>query len=314
MTAPRRRAGWAHRSSRPPASAILRRSGTGATPARASWTCSTKPPSTSRKGAEVTDDITLSMVLWKAASDRYEQLKSVWDSGRVGPAERERLATLIWGRLDATNLHASGLSMSLPEACRLSDALAAQLRVRLGLELSGAEVTTRLPVAARPVGTDPRPDRRRARRAPDTSRRPSSSRGWPAGSANSPRRPSGAATSAVCSSRWRSRPRPSSAISSSSSARRREAGASWRRRDDCAASWSVERPTSGRWSNAVWPRWIPPRTTRSRRSAPSVRCRTPWTALEPYLVRLDRVGRAMTMVEQAYSAALARHDELVRPA
>ena len=34
--------------------------------------------------------------------------------------------------------------MSLPEACRLSDALASQLRVRLGLELSGAEVTTRL--------------------------------------------------------------------------------------------------------------------------------------------------------------------------
>ncbi len=33
----------------------------------------------SRKGADVTDDIALSMVLWKAASDRYEQL-----AGRVG--------------------------------------------------------------------------------------------------------------------------------------------------------------------------------------------------------------------------------------
>ena len=42
---------------------------------------------------EVTSDIALSMTLWKAASDRYEQLKVVWDSGRVGPAEQERLST-----------------------------------------------------------------------------------------------------------------------------------------------------------------------------------------------------------------------------
>ena len=82
------------------------------------------------------------MALWKAVSDRYELLLATWDSGRVGQTERLRLASLIWGRLDAAT--ASGLSVSLPEACRLSDALVAQLRVRLGLDPSGAEITERI--------------------------------------------------------------------------------------------------------------------------------------------------------------------------
>ena len=34
--------------------------------------------------------------------------------------------------------------MSLPEACRLSDALLSQLRVKLGLDPSGAEITERV--------------------------------------------------------------------------------------------------------------------------------------------------------------------------
>ncbi len=93
-------------------------------------------------GSAAISDITLSMALWKAVSDRYEQLLATWDSGRVGPTERTRLANLIWGRLDAAT--ASGLSVSLPEACRLSDALVSQLRVRLGLEVSGAEITARI--------------------------------------------------------------------------------------------------------------------------------------------------------------------------
>ena len=58
-------------------------------------------------GSAATSDITLSMALWKAVSDRYEQLLATWDSGRVGPTERTRLANLIWGRLDAAT--ASGL-------------------------------------------------------------------------------------------------------------------------------------------------------------------------------------------------------------
>ncbi len=101
-----------------------------------------------------TSDLTLSMALWKAVSDRYTLLAATWDGGRVGAAERERLSTLVWGRLDTAGVDTSGLTagdgggaglaLSLPEACRLSDSLVAALRVRLGLDLSDAEVTARL--------------------------------------------------------------------------------------------------------------------------------------------------------------------------
>src|SRR5688572_11853064 len=86
-------------------------------------------------GTTATGDILLSMALWKAVSDRYELLRATWSSGRVGVTELTRMSTLIWGRLDASA--ASGLSVSLPEACRLSDALLSQLRVKLGLDPSG---------------------------------------------------------------------------------------------------------------------------------------------------------------------------------
>ena len=110
----------------------------------------------SPEAASLTGDILLSMALWKAASDRCDLLVATWDSGRLGVSERERLSSLIWGRLDATldpsilarssatALSGSGLTVSLPEACRLSDALASQLRVRLALDPSGLEVAERL--------------------------------------------------------------------------------------------------------------------------------------------------------------------------
>jgi hypothetical protein len=93
-------------------------------------------------GSSATGDILLSMALWKAVSDRYELLFATWNSGRVGATELMRMSTLIWGRLDAST--ASGLSVSLPEACRLSDALLSQLRVKLGLDPSGMEITERI--------------------------------------------------------------------------------------------------------------------------------------------------------------------------
>src|SRR6478672_12647521 len=105
-----------------------------------------------------TGDILLSMALWKAVADRHDLLLATWDSGRVGVRERERLATLVWGRLD-TSLDprlagaaasngvpgsGSALAVSLPEACRLSDALAASLRVRLSVDPADADVTARV--------------------------------------------------------------------------------------------------------------------------------------------------------------------------
>jgi hypothetical protein len=106
-------------------------------------------------GTGVTGDVLLSMALWKAVADRHDLLMATWDSGRVGPAERERMATLIWGRLDATldprlaqrpdvPSSSGALAVSLPEAMRLSDALAASLRARLSLDPAEADVTARV--------------------------------------------------------------------------------------------------------------------------------------------------------------------------
>jgi hypothetical protein len=101
-----------------------------------------------------TGDMLLSMALWKAVADRHDLLVATWDSGRVGRAELERLSTLVWGRLDAARQVsgqsggppdvASAMAVSLPEACRLSDALAASLRARLGVDASEADATARL--------------------------------------------------------------------------------------------------------------------------------------------------------------------------
>ena len=103
----------------------------------------------------LTGDVLLSMALWKAVADRHDLLMATWDSGRVGQSERERLSTLIWGRLDATldprlaqrpdvPSSSGALAVSLPEAMRLSDALAASLRARLSLDPTDADVSGRL--------------------------------------------------------------------------------------------------------------------------------------------------------------------------
>ena len=96
----------------------------------------------------LTDDVLLSMALWKAVADRHDLLLATWDSGRVGTAERERLSALIWGRLDtAGDPRLTGttgaLAVSLPEACKLSDALASSLRARLALSPGDADVAAR---------------------------------------------------------------------------------------------------------------------------------------------------------------------------
>ncbi|GAB3621973.1 hypothetical protein GCM10027418_00550 [Mariniluteicoccus endophyticus] len=140
--------------------------------------------------AQLTRDMMLAMALWKAVSDRLGLLEATWDSGRVGPTELERMATLIWGRLDATldpsliaradarggdhapGSTAAGLAVSLPEACRLSDAMASQLRTRLAIDPNADAVTARLrdlraqlerlrdQVALEPAGLRAEPTRR----------------------------------------------------------------------------------------------------------------------------------------------------------
>jgi hypothetical protein len=94
--------------------------------------------------AALTADITLSMALWQAVAGRYDELERVWDSGRVGPVELQRLSALVWGRLDAAEAGGTTLAVSLPEACRLSDALAGQLRQRLSLDPVGLDLAAHL--------------------------------------------------------------------------------------------------------------------------------------------------------------------------
>lgn len=93
----------------------------------------------------LTGDILLSMTLWQAVTDRLGELERVWDSGRVGLVERQRLSALVWGRLDAdAGPGSASLAVSVPEACRLSDALAAQLSWRLTLDPVGIDLAAHL--------------------------------------------------------------------------------------------------------------------------------------------------------------------------
>lgn len=95
----------------------------------------------SGRQAELTGDMALALALWQAAKTRQNLLLSTWDSGRVGREELERLSALIWGRLDTAGSQVASLqsmSVSLPEAGRLCDALVAQLRTRLNTD-PGAE-------------------------------------------------------------------------------------------------------------------------------------------------------------------------------
>ena len=168
-----------------------------------------------RTGA-FTGDILLSMALWKAVADRHDLLVATWDSGRVGARELERLSTLVWGRLDASldprrrpasarRPGAGGaLAVSLPEACRLSDALAASLRVRLGVDPSDADVTARCVRPARPVErirdlVDREP-------AGEPRDRAAAARRLDGRVADLKARASAAPTSAACSARWRATP------------------------------------------------------------------------------------------------------------
>lgn len=97
------------------------------------------------RGEEITGDMSLSLALWKAIRDRYQLTFAIFDGGRVLEPERERISALIWGRLDGANVDMpGGLAVSLPEACRLSDALATQLRTRLSLVPSAAESAARM--------------------------------------------------------------------------------------------------------------------------------------------------------------------------
>jgi hypothetical protein len=79
-------------------------------------------------------DVTASMTLYHAIAQRHDLLLATWEDVRDGAGEREWLAQLIWGVLEAPDGDAGALALPLPDALRLSDALAASLRARVEVE------------------------------------------------------------------------------------------------------------------------------------------------------------------------------------
>ncbi len=263
-------------------------------------------------------DMLVSMALWKAISDRYDLLVVTFDSGRVGPAEAARLSTLIWGRLDvAPGSAASSISpatsgalgLSLPEACRLSDAMTSSLRARLSLELSGAEVGTRLKdvratverirdqVGLVPTGADREAVRtlltRLEQRLTDVTDR--AKRGADVGGLLAPLEldAAGAERDLIVGAGER--------VEAA-----RDAQRAAQQRDELIARAEAVQALVAQCVAAVTPA--------PRMGVPDVRALGPvpsgLRAVDTYLTRLDAVSRALTLVHTAYGAALAERDEI----
>lgn len=98
--------------------------------------------------AALTTDIALALAVWQAVKNRYDSLLTAWDSGRVAQAELLEISALIWGRLDTSDAQGPeqlrSMSMSLPEACRMSDALTSQLRTKLSVGPNAAAFAARI--------------------------------------------------------------------------------------------------------------------------------------------------------------------------
>jgi hypothetical protein len=266
-----------------------------------------------------TGDMLLSMALWKAVADRHDLLVATWDSGRVGQAEQERLSTLVWGRLDATrHLPTSGgdghpdatgsLAVSLPEACRLSDALAASLRARLGVDASEADTSARI-----------RQLRAAVERVRDlVDREPASAHD--AGAAMLDKLDKRVSDAMARAQRGADTGGLIGPLESDVARAERDliVGASNRRADahDAARARALceELEARGVALRDLAKRCVAEVTPAPRFAVPDVsalgRVPTDPGAVDVYLIRLDAVGRAMTMAQDAYAAALSERDEL----
>lgn len=88
-------------------------------------------------------DVTASMTLYHAIAQRHDLLLATWEDAQDGQGEREWVAQLIWGVLEPPDGDAGALALPLPDALRLSDALASSLRVRVDAE-EGASLGQRV--------------------------------------------------------------------------------------------------------------------------------------------------------------------------
>ncbi len=277
--------------------------------------------------AAYTADLLLSMALWKGVADRHDLLVATWDSGRVGPTELARLSTLVWGRLDATVSRPSGspgatpgatprgttgvagaLAVSLPEACRLSDALAASLRARLGLDPSEADVQARV----RGLRASVERIRDLVGRVP--------AREHAAAVAVLDRLDTRVADVVARAKRGADVGGMLGPLEQDAARAERDliVGASNRRArahdEERARALRTELEARGGALRILAARCVAQVTPAPRLAVPDVSTLGPVptdpAAVDAYLARLDAVGRAMTMAQNAYASALSERDEL----
>lgn len=260
------------------------------------------------RGADVASDMVLSLALWKAVSDRYQLVFATWDGGRVLQAEREKLSTLIWGRLDGASALPGGLVVSLPEACRLSDALAGQLRTRLSL-VPGADAA-----AARIKDLRAQCERLRDQVAlePATSRDPAVQE--LAGlmsrvDAVAEKAQRGADVGGLLAPLEHDATRFERDLIVGN-ARRRDARGQLQRARELRADLEAREAALTHLAETCV-RTVDPAP---RYAIPDVDALGPIPntpdAIGPYLERLDRVGQALSLAQEKYAAALAEHAEL----
>lgn len=262
----------------------------------------------SARAEELGRDMSLSMALWKAVADRYELLMATWDSGRVGAVERERLSALIWGSMEAAGDLSGQLSVSLPEACRLSDALAGQLRVRLSLDPAAGrsaerirDLRAQLERIRDQVGLEPVTVRDRAeaalaklhRRVDEVADK--HQRGGDVGGLLGPLEGDAATMERD--------------LIVAAGNRHKARDLVQRARETRADLINTEMAL-----RQIVQRCVQTVTPAPKYAVPDVEAVGPVpntaAALKPYLARLDQVGRAMALAQQAYTKCLADHDQL----
>jgi hypothetical protein len=92
----------------------------------------------------------MTLTVWQAISHRHTDLLKVWDSGRVTEIELKKLAVMIWSNLNdmltpgASLSPGGGLALSLPEACRMLEALISQLSSRFQLAPVPTQASARI--------------------------------------------------------------------------------------------------------------------------------------------------------------------------
>lgn len=102
------------------------------------------PAGGSAAAGSVVSDVVLALTMWESVRSRAEELRALWDSGRAGTVERERMSRVIWARLESAPVPGTETAVSLAEATTLVDALVRQIRSRLAFGPDSPDVAARL--------------------------------------------------------------------------------------------------------------------------------------------------------------------------